>query len=179
MVTQNEPTLDFGVLKSKASSSTLRFFAPSAAVRGVWIFGVLGCLLFLWSVVTSLGWLEFSNHHLTGGRFPSLLETVFWLLPLILAVIFGMMSLGGVRVQLEQDALYIRQFSPKKRDLHFSLDTLHYARFYPETTTSGEVLYACVFVFEGRSVQFFIANKTIWQRLRARFDPNFNPEKDT
>jgi hypothetical protein len=179
MVTQNEPTLDFGVLKSKASASTLRFFAPSAAVRGVWLLGALGCLVFLWSIVTSLGWLEFSDNQLTGGRFPTIIETVFWLLPLILAFVFGMMALGGVRVVLGQDALHIRQFAPRKRDLHFTLDTLHYARFYPETTKSGEALYACVFVFEGRSVQFFIANKAIWQRLRARFDPNFNPERDT
>lgn len=177
MVTQR-PTLDFGVLKSQASGGTLRFFAPSAAVRGVWLLGALGCLVFVWSVVTSLGWLEFSGNQLTGGRFPSLLETVFWLLPLVLAVIFGMMSVGGVRVQLEQDALNIRQFAPRRRDFHFALDTLHYARFYPETTKSGEVLYGCVFVFEGHSIQFFIANKTIWQRLRARFDPNFNPERD-
>lgn len=178
MVTQNEPTLDFGVLKSKASESTLRFFAPSTLVRGVWALGALGCLVFVWSVVTSLGWLEFSGSQLTGGRLPSLLETVFWLLPLILAVIFGMMSLGGVRVVLGQDALVVHQFAPRKLEFHFRFDTLHYARFYPETTKSGEVLYACVFVFEGRSVQFFIANKPIWQRLRARFDPNFNPERD-
>jgi hypothetical protein len=162
--------LDLGVLKTKRHNSTLMFFAPSALVRGVWLLGAAGCLLFLWSIVVSLGWLELQNGRLTGGRLPYFGETLFWLLPLILAFVFVMLSRGGVHLSLTDNALTLRV--KNKDDVRLELTSLHYARFYEETTDSGETLYGCRFLFHNGSVQFFIANKRVWQILRERFDPN-------
>ncbi|MEM6430073.1 MAG: hypothetical protein AAF708_12600 [Deinococcota bacterium] len=168
--TTDDLELDLGVLKTKRHNSMLMFFAPSALVRGVWLLGAAGCVLFLWSIVVSLGWLELQNGRLIGSRFPSLGETFFWLLPLVLAFVFVMLSRGGVHLSLSDSALTLR--GKNKDDVRLELESLHYARFYEETTDSGETLYGCRFLFQAGSIQFFIANKRIWQSLRERFDPN-------
>ncbi|MEM7739027.1 MAG: hypothetical protein AAF267_24980 [Deinococcota bacterium] len=168
--TNNDLELDLGVLKTKRQGETLMFFAPSALVRGVWLLGAAGCLLFLWSIVVSLGWLELQDGRLTGGRLPYFGETLFWLLPLILAFVLVMLSRGGVHLSLTEAALTLR--GKNKDDVRLELESLHYARFYEETTDSGETLYGCRFLFQAGSIQFFIANKRVWQNLRERFDPN-------
>ena len=158
---------DLGTLRVQGLAP-LTLGAPSRWTRGVWLFSAGACLLFLVSVAVSLGWLD-TSAGLRFGRAPTLLETVFWLLPVVLTGFTLGMSLGGVRLIFEEEGLLCRSLWPASQRHVYLWSELRYARFWEEQTRSREQLYTTRLVFSDSEITFRLARPHIWQGLREQF----------
>ena len=161
-------SVDLGVLTTR-SLSPLVLGAPSRATRSVWLLGAAGCLVFLWSVASTIGWLVPGAYLFQLGRVPTLLETVFWLPPLVLAGLSLGMASGGVRVSFLDEGLELRSQWPSRTRETYAWGTLRYARFWEEATRSREQLCVVRFVFAEEDITLRISNEKVWLSLRERF----------
>ena len=161
-------TLDLGTL-ALLRANPLTLGAPSRLTRGVWLLGVVGCLVFLWSVASTIGWLEPATTGYRVARLPTLFETVFWLPPLILMGLALGMSVGGVRVAFSEERLLVRSLWPSSKQDSYRWATFRYARFWEEQTRSRERLLVMRFVFEDADITLRVSNEQIWHQLRERF----------
>ena len=159
---------DLGILSTQRAAP-LVLGAPSRVTRAVWLLGVVGCLIFLWSVATTLGWVVPSGVGLGVGRYPSLFETVFWLPAVLLAGLSLGMSLGGVKLLFTEEGLELRSLWPSKGQRHFRWTELSYARFWEEPSRSREQLFAVRFVFATSEVTCKVPNEKVWLALREQF----------
>ena len=160
--------IDLGTL-ALLSNAPLTLGAPSRLTRGVWLLGVVGCLVFLWSVASTIGWLEPAASGYRVARLPTLFETVFWLPPLILIGLALGMSVGGVRVTFSQERLTVRSLWPSRSQDSYGWATFRYARFWEERTRSRERLLVMRFVFEDADITLRVSNERVWRQLRERF----------
>ena len=160
--------LDLGTL-TLLRATPLTLGAPSRLTRGVWLLGVAGCLVFLWSVASTIGWLEPTLSGYRVARLPTLPETVFWLPPLILAGLALGMSLGGVRATFSGDRLQVRSLWPSRKQASYSWAAFRYARFWEERSRSREQLLVMRFVFEEADITLRVSNEQVWHQLRERF----------
>ena len=122
-------SLDLGVLGVQRLSP-LVLTAPSRLTRSVWLLGAAGCLVFLWSVASTIGWLMPGVNGFRLGRVPTLFETVFWLPPLVLAGLSLGMALGGVKLSFGEPGVELRSQWPSRSCRTYPWSTLHYARFW-------------------------------------------------
>ena len=160
--------LDLGTL-TLLRATPLTLGAPSRLTRGVWLLGGAGCLVFLWSVASTIGWLEPAPTGYRVARLPTLLETVFWLPPLVLAGLALGMSLGGVRATFSEERLLVRSLWPSRNQNSYRWATFRYARFWEEQTRSRERLLVMRFVFEEADITLRVSDEHVWHRLRERF----------
>lgn len=154
---------DLGVMRARRSP--LAFYAPSALTRSVWLLGALGCAVYLYSVAVSLrwfgpGWFE---------RWPTLSETPFWSLPLLLGVVSLMLASGGARLTLAETGLELRSFWPARSSALYAWDDLRYTRFFEERTRSREKLYGVSFTFATAKVTVRFSEAEPWGTLQERF----------
>lgn len=163
-------TLDLGTLAFRRRGSDLPgtavFAAPSPWTRAVWLAGALGCLVFVWSVALPLGWLERVGPGPLGlrfGRLPTLFESVFWLLPLLLAALAVALSLGGVRLVIDRERVRVGGRA-------LELERLLKVRLWEERSRSRELLYGVAFVFAATEVVWRTADRAAWGALRDRFE---------
>ena len=170
-ILDTSPTHDLGTLRRTREkvASEVVLVAPSWFTRAVWLFGGSGCLVFLWSVALSLGWLEASAARVTPLRAPLVAELFFWLLPLLLSLLCFAMAAGGVRVTLFDEGLELRGLWPSRERSVYVWSKLRHARFWEETTRSRERLFVSRFSFEGAEVVFRTADEGVWEGLRERF----------
>ncbi len=161
-------SVDLGVLGTR-SLSPLVLGAPSRLTRSVWLLGAAGCLVFLWSVASTIGWLVPGASGFGFGRAPTLLETVFWLPPLLLAGFSLGMALGGVSLSFGEPGLEVRSQWPSRGRRTHRWSGLRYARFWEEVTRSREQLYAMRFVFSEEEITLRVSNRAVWLGLRERF----------
>ncbi len=152
--------------KSGSAEVTLR--APSRATRSVWTLGALGCLLFLYSVALTLGWFTPSPN--LSLRWPTLPETPFWLLPLILCAFSLTLAVGGTRVTLLEEGLELSGFWPNRTRHLYLWSNLIFVRFWSEQTRSRETLYGVRFRFKEANLTLFVGNKKVWEGLKERFE---------
>ena len=165
------PTHDLGTLRRTCGgeASELVLVAPSWFTRAVWLLGGAGCLVFLWSVALSLGWLEADIRRVTPLRAPLVAEVFFWLLPLLLSLLCFAMAAGGVRVTLRDEGLELRGLWPSRERSVYVWSKLRHARFWEERTRSRERLLVVRFSFEETEVVFRLADEGVWEGLRERF----------
>lgn len=158
-----DPTgeLDLGVMRARTSAERLLFYAPSTLTRGVWLFGALACAFYLYSVALSLGWF---------WRWPTLSETPFWSLPLLLGGVFALLASGGARLTLGAEGLELRGFWPQRSRRVFGWNELHTVRFFEEETRSRERLYGVRLVFASVRITFRTSELGVWRALQRRFD---------
>ncbi len=155
-----EYELDLGVLRTRQTAGQTVFYAPGSLTRGVWLLGVAACGLYLYSVALSLGWF---------GRFPTLSETPFWLLPLLLGGLFAVLAVGGVRVTVGKEGLELTHFWPQRSCRTLFWGELQGVRFFDEETKSREKLYGMRFRFPEAEVTLRTADPAAWGALRERF----------
>ena len=169
--TLDASTHDLGTLRRarKGVASELVLVAPSWLTRAVWLFCGAGCLVFLWSVALSLGWLEADAARVILLRAPLIAEGFFWLLPLLLSLLCFAMAAGGVRVTLFDEGLELRGLWPSRERSVYPWSRLRHARFWEERTRSRERLLVVRFSFEGAEVMFRVADEGVWEGLRERF----------
>ena len=160
--------VDLGVLAT-LSLSPLVLGAPSRLTRVVWLAGGIGCLVFLWSVASTVGWLTPGPTGFGLGRAPTLFETVLWLPPLLLAGFALGMGLGGVRLSFFDEGLEVRSQWPSRARTAYPWSTLRYARFFEEATRSRERLFVMRFVFAEAEMTLRVADEHVWTSLRERF----------
>lgn len=160
--------MDLGVLTAQRLNP-LVLGAPSHVTRAVWLLGAAGCLVFLWSVASTIGWLEPGASGFELARAPTLFEALFWLPPLLLASFSLGMALGGVKLSFQETGLDLRSQWPSRRRIVYSWSALRYARFWEEATPNREQLYAMRFVFGGGEVTARVSNKSVWLNLREQF----------
>ena len=160
--------MDLGTL-TLLKRAPLTLGAPSRLTRGVWLLGVVGCLVFLWSVASTIGWLEPAASGYRVARLPTLLETLFWLPPVVLAGLALGMSLGGVRVTFSDERLQVRSLWPSRKQNSHRWATFRYARFWEERTRNRERLLVMRFVFEEADITLRISDEQVWHQLRERF----------
>ena len=160
--------MDLGTL-TLLERAPLTLGAPSRVTRGVWLLGVAGCLVFLWSVASTIGWLEPALTGYRVARLPTLFETVFWLPPLILMGLALGMSVGGVRVAFSDEQLSVRSLWPTRSQDSYRWATFRYARFWEEQTRSRERLFVMRFVFEDADITLRVSDERVWHQLRERF----------
>lgn len=153
---------DLGVMRARRSP-LVQFYAPSALTRGVWLLGALGCAVYLYSVVVSLGWLG------PDERWPTLSETPFWSLPLLLGGVSLLLASGGARLTLAETGLELRSFWPQRSLALFAWSDLRYTRFFEERTRSREQLYGVSFNFVAAKVTVRFTEPELWNALRERF----------
>ena len=142
--------------------------APSRATRAVWLFGAAGCLVFLYSAALTLGWFTPSPN--LSGRLPTLPETFFWLLPLVLCAFSLSLAVGGTRVILSHEGLELSGFWPNRVKHVYTWSDLLLVRFWDEQTRSRETLYGVRFRFKGANLTLFVGNKKVWEGLKERFE---------
>lgn len=156
--------LDLGVMRSRRVPVP-EFYAPGTLTRGVWLLGALGCLVYLYSVAVSFGWFGSGWFE----RWPTLSETPFWLLPLLLAGVSLLLAAGGARLTVREAGLELRGFWPRRSRSFFSWSELRATRFFEERTRSREQLYGVCFSFVSAEVTVRFAESELWRALRARF----------
>lgn len=161
-------SVDLGVLGIR-NLAPLVLGAPSRATRSVWLVGAAGCLVFLWSVASTIGWLVPGASGFQLGRAPTLFETLFWLPPLLLAGFSLGMALGGVNLSFGDAGLDLRSQWPSRGRRTYRWSDLRYARFWEEATRSREQLYAVRFVFAEADITLRLADQSVWSSLRERF----------
>lgn len=169
-------SLDLGVLTTRRLDP-LVLGAPSRVTRVVWLMGAAGCLVFLWSVASSIGWLEPGASGFQLTRAPTLFEAVFWLPPLLLAGFSLGMALGGVKLSFREAGLDLRSQWPSRGRMVYSWSALRYARFWEEPTPSREQLYAMRFVFSEGEVTVRVSNRSVWLNLREQFTARGSPHQ--
>ena len=155
---------DLGVMRARRSP-VVQFHAPSALTRGVWLLGAFACVVYLYSVAVSLGWFGFSWF----GRWPTLSETPFWSLPLLLGGVSLLLASGGARLSLTEAGLELRSFWPQRSVALYGWDDLRYARFFEERTRSREQLYGVSFSFVTGKVTVRFTEPELWEALQERF----------
>ena len=151
--------LDLGVLRSRRGTGDATFYAPSAPTRAVWLAGTAACGVYLYSIMVTLG---------LSARFPTLAETPFWLLPLVLGVLFTGLALGGVRLTFRAGGLELAGFWPQRSRRAFPWDDLQGLRFFNEQTRSREQLYGVRLRFSEAEVTFRTADRAVWELLQRR-----------
>lgn len=162
-ITQTEQH-DLGVMRGRRSP-LVQFHAPSALTRGVWLLGALGCAVYLYSVAVSLGWFGPGWFR----RWPTLSETPFWSLPLLLGAVSLLLATGGAQLTLAEAGLELRSFWPARSAVLYPWDDLVYTRFFEEQTRSRERLYGVSFSFATDKVTVRFAEPELWEALRERF----------
>jgi len=160
---------DLGTLRVRTTPLGLQLYAPSGLTRSVWLGGVAGCVVYLYSIAVSLGWLELTPWHVTLLRPPALSETPFWLLPLLLGGVSLTLAVGGTQLTLTETGLELRGGWPQPVRHVFPWHELLLTRFWDERTRSREVLYGVRFRFRGATLTVRVANKRAWEVLRERF----------
>ncbi len=170
-------TIDLGTLACRRRASALparvHFAAPSVWTRGVWLAGALACLVFVASVAVPLGWLVPApdGAGLAFGRWPRPLESIFWLLPLVLGALSLALGLGGVRLQIDDDELRLGSGAIRSAgERAIDLETLLVARSWEERSRSREKLYGTRLVFAATEVVWRTADRAAWEALRDRFE---------
>ena len=162
-------TLGVKVRPNRPHADIVVLAAPSRATRAVWILGAGGCLLFLYSAALTLGWIT-PLPDLSFARLPTLPETFFWLLPLILCAFSLTLALGGTRVTLFEERLELSGFWPNRAEHVYPWSDLLLVRFWDEQTRSRETLYGVRFRFKEANLTLFVGNKKVWEGLKERFE---------
>ena len=164
---------DLGTLgvrqRSGAGSDTVILCAPSRVTRAVWLLGAAGCLLFLYSAALTLGWFT-PPPDFSLVRWPTLPETFFWLLPLILCAFSLTLAVGGTRVTIHEEGLGLSGFWPDYREHLYPWSTVVFVRFWDEQTRSRETLYGVRFRFREANLTLFVGDKAVWEELKERFE---------
>lgn len=160
--------LELGTMRAKHTPLGWVLYAPSLWTRGVWLLGAAGCLLYLYSVVVSLGWVG-TDAGRWVGRWPSLSETPFWLLPLLLGALSLLLSLGSTRLALTDTGLELVGLWPGRSRREFDWSELILTRFWDEQTRSRERLYGMRLRFQGANITVYLGDKNVWEALRKRF----------
>lgn len=156
-MTPGSDPLDLGVLRPRRGATDLTFHAPSVLTRAVWLAGTAACGVYLYSIILTLGW---------SARLPTLSETPFWLLPLVLGVLFAGLALGGVRLTFRAGGLELTSFWPQRSRRAFSWSDLQGLHFFSEETRSRERLYGVRLRFPDAEVTFRTADRAVWEGLQ-------------
>ena len=159
---------DLGVLRAKHNQQTLTLSAPGPLTRVVWGVCFVGCLVFLWALALSMGWVMVGSAGVMWVRLPVMTEWLFGLLPLVLAVFSFLLMFGGVTLVFQEECLLMKGIWPRDSREVLAWSAFRYARFWQETH-HHEPLFAMRFVFAHADVTCRVANEQVWLVLQQRF----------